>query len=577
MKTAKRCLAALLAALLLATPLLAAGPYEASHASRAEDLAFLVENLEKVHPDMYANTTRQAVAEKRAYIEQNMDSWSDMDLSMEMRSLVGMLGDSHTNMGIKLSKEAGKVSVGTQLFDGKYIVVGTTKEDASFLGGELLSVNGISMDQVQQKLGTFLCADNDVWARRATNQMLYVWDLLAHFGILSADQTEAVLSVRDRTGAVRPMTVSPMTTEETNALVLSGEVAYLRDLRTGAAATEQVDNRYYKWLDLGGGNLYIQYNACMEDPELPMADFAAQVKAQPETDRYGRVIVDLRNNTGGSDGVIWELLFEILPYQQRGAQLYTLIGENTFSSGLINAVQLKQLGAVLVGEPTGGSVDHFGQVSAFELPNSGWKVGYSNKFIDMGGYYQAAAPYGVESLPPDILVGQTVADYLAGRDTAVEAILQQPVPNVAQTETATASQAQVLVDGEASALTGYRIGGEHYVAVRDVAAALQGTAAQFNVMWKPDGILCVSILPGEAYVPVGGELAALSGEAEAQTASALLLVSGGQPLQMLGQPGGLRAYRIGDRHYLRLRDLGAKLGFAVTWDEAGETVRLTTK
>mgnify|MGYP002241565976 CR=1 FL=1 len=39
-----------------------------------------------------------------------------------------------------------------------------------------------------------------------------------------------------------------------------------------------------------------------------MEDFAAQVQADLEAGGYSRVLVDLRNNGGGSDGVIWPLL-----------------------------------------------------------------------------------------------------------------------------------------------------------------------------------------------------------------------------------------------------------------------------
>ena len=50
------------------------------------------------------------------------------------------------------------------------------------------------------------------------------------------------------------------------------------------------------------GTYYIQYNSCREDPELPMETFAAQVEQDLSAGEYRRVIVDLRNNGGGSDG-----------------------------------------------------------------------------------------------------------------------------------------------------------------------------------------------------------------------------------------------------------------------------------
>ena len=110
----------------------------------------------------------------------------------------------------------------------------------------------------------------------------------------------------------------------------------------------------------------------------------------------------------------------------RGKQVVGLIGEATFSSAVINAVELQEMGAPLVGERTSGSVDHVGAVRSFRLPNSGLQVGVSSQYIDLGTLLDADAGRGVESLEPDILVAQTMPDTLAGRDTAVEWLLANP-------------------------------------------------------------------------------------------------------------------------------------------------------
>ena len=59
---------------------------------------------------------------------------------------------------------------------------------------------------------------------------------------------------------------------------------------------------------LDEGTYYIQYNSCREDPELPMETFAAQVEQDLSAGQYRRVVVDLRNNGGGSDGVLVPIL-----------------------------------------------------------------------------------------------------------------------------------------------------------------------------------------------------------------------------------------------------------------------------
>ena len=154
--------------------------------------------------------------------------------------------------------------------------------------------------------------------------------------------------------------------------------------------------------------------------------FAAQVERDLSAGEYRRVVVDLRNNGGGSDGVIWPLLQVLRQAMDRGLEGVGLIGETTFSSAVINAVELQEMGMTLVGEPASGSVDHFGAVRSAQLPNSGLRLGVSSKYIDLGELLDADAGRGVEPLEPDVTVAQTMADTLAGRDTAVEWLLSHP-------------------------------------------------------------------------------------------------------------------------------------------------------
>ena len=139
--------------------------------------------------------------------------------------------------------------------------------------------------------------------------------------------------------------------------------------------------------------------------------------------------MDLRNNGGGSDGVIIPLLMELAPLVRSGElELWGLVGEATFSSASINALEIREMGGGLAGEPTSGSVDHFGSTGSFTLPNTGVRVSMSTKFIDTGTLLECAAGLGVEPIQPDVTVYQTLEDYLAGQDTLVDALCARTEP-----------------------------------------------------------------------------------------------------------------------------------------------------
>ncbi len=94
-----------------------------------------------------------------------------------------------------------------------------------------------------------------------------------------------------------------------------------------------------------------------------------------------------------------------------------LIGRGTFSSALLNAMELKdQTQATLAGEPTGGKPNHFGEVRTFTLPHSGLTVFHSTKYF-------VRVPGNPLSLEPDRRIPITFKDFEAGTDPVLEAVL----------------------------------------------------------------------------------------------------------------------------------------------------------
>lgn len=198
-----------------------------------------------------------------------------------------------------------------------------------------------------------------------------------------------------------------------------------------SAPTDYQKGTYYFSLPLDSRTYYIQYNQCKEDPELPMETFTAQVMADLEQGSYSVLLLDLRNNGGGSDGVIIPLLMELAPLVRSGElELWGLVGEATFSSASINALEIREMGGGLAGEPTSGSVDHFGSTGSFTLPNTGVRVSMSTKFIDTGTLLECAAGLGVEPIQPDVTVYQTLEPggpgYLGGRPVRPHRALPAP-------------------------------------------------------------------------------------------------------------------------------------------------------
>lgn len=132
--------------------------------------------------------------------------------------------------------------------------------------------------------------------------------------------------------------------------------------------------------------------------------------------------------------------------------------------------------------------------------------------------------------------------------------------------TAYASPQTITIDGKPVEFQMYALkdadgNDTNYVKVRDVALALDGTAAQFNVGWDGN----INLEKGQPYTARNGQ--------ENNTP-----YSGNQPFKaststtnVNGARASLTAFVITDANgngstYYKLRDLGAALGFAVDWD-----------
>ena len=408
---------ALTTALFAGTAVQAAEPALSAADARQQDLDVLYQSLVRYHPDLFANTPESVFLDRKADIESRLDTESEVDFVLDLQSLVALAEDSHTQASLNaVADQVRFYPMVLTWYDGHWYLTTAEQARADLLGREVTAVNGHSMEEVLEAFSTLLSADNPVKLRRQYRQSCNVADLYEYVGLVPRGSALELMLAGGQVLSVEPV----------DAAALGGvSLARLSDRQAASPVTAATEDFYWS-TPLHDDTYYIQYNTCREDPELPMETFAAQVRTGLDAGDYSRVLLDLRNNGGGSDGVIWPLLAVLRQEMDDGAELVGLIGEATFSSAIINAVELQEMGAVLVGEPASGSVDHFGSVGSFALPNSGVQIGVSTKYIDLGTLLDADAGRGVEALEPDVTVPQTLADTLAGRDTAVEWLLDHP-------------------------------------------------------------------------------------------------------------------------------------------------------
>ena len=135
-----------------------------------------------------------------------------------------------------------------------------------------------------------------------------------------------------------------------------------------------------------------------------------------------RVVVDVRLNGGGDNTTYGPLtsLFRSPAVNKRG-RLYLLTGRATFSAAANFAAEIdRDTRAIIVGEPTGGGVETYGDTFPLTLPTLGWTVHIAARYHER----KKSRNDHRLAVDPDVPVDLTSSQYFAGRDPVLERALR---------------------------------------------------------------------------------------------------------------------------------------------------------
>ena len=152
-----------------------------------------------------------------------------------------------------------------------------------------------------------------------------------------------------------------------------------------------------------------------------IAEFATRLTDYISRNKIQTLIIDLRFNSGGDNTLNRSLLHALIrsPELREPGSLFVITGRGTFSAAMMFAIDLeKHTNAIFVGEPTGASLNHYGDSRKVQLPNSGLTIRVSTL------YWQYAGPNDKRlALQPHIPAELSSGDFDNGHDPAMAAIL----------------------------------------------------------------------------------------------------------------------------------------------------------
>lgn len=356
----------------------------------------LKRQIESTHPNPYTKITQQEFESQIEILKKNWNKQDAMQQYFSLRHLVALIGDAHTQV-FKPTENDKVLPFFALPYGGHSIIVQAEEAYKELAGKELIAINGIKIKAILQKLFSIISYDKEEWAYLNAHHESRLFSNLKYVGAI-------------KKGNVVGIKIKDITTGKTKTLkVAFSENMQINNPVFANLAPTLFQSGYYRanFLD---DILFIQYNVCADFPDMPMKEFASRIKQLPEAKK---IIVDLRNNTGGDSTVITPLL-EVLRdiTKDRKIPLFSFVGNRTFSSGVMAAIDLKEIGAILMGEEMGWN-GKFGEVKEIQLSD-----GYT-LFCSTRDFSESLQDV---NLHPDIIMKQNIKDLEAGLDTLVEAI-----------------------------------------------------------------------------------------------------------------------------------------------------------
>jgi len=372
------------------------------------DLQWLADSLPDLHYNLFMYEPEDSLLSRLDRLEQNLDNLSDMETVMEFTGVLASMRCSHTGIAFWNygDRTAFPISV-MWLDDGLYV----TAIDAEYLyliGSRLIEYDGCNAIEAAAAMTEMFPATNDVVQRtRAETFMMMAYPMEAlGFGDADSMVPFTFLEATGDTAIIQFKAIDQPIVES-----FHNSESVVLPLWLGS------DDFYWQRYLPERKMLYCAYNSCTLMDDYHINDYVEDLRGLSESEHIEAVVVDLRRNSGGNSLIAAPLISWLRELSENGGiRLYLIIGRWTYSSGILNAIEISEIaGVVVYGENTGGAPNHLGEVRTAQLPWSGLSVSYPTK------YFQRVEGEGA-TMRPDVYIPLDSGMLFDGENRILDAI-----------------------------------------------------------------------------------------------------------------------------------------------------------
>lgn len=385
------------------------------------DLDYLGKELSEKHYNFFTVKSEDYLLSELDAIKKESTNLDAFQVGLKTQQLIAQFGDSHTKLSFEQFIDRNRL-LPLQLFwfgDGLY-VIRTTQENKEILGGKIELINNVPISTVIDSVSTLFAIDNLATVKSQVIQYIPSLQILEYFGFTKEGEVKL-----DFAGG-KLCLMKPTVIDNNNVASFKPDsVSFcMKNQKAFFVDSYFSDEKIY----------YLQYNKCWsKESELEHGD-KERAKGMPlfkdfedkafhvlNNQLVDKIIFDMRFNGGGNSAPGTAFIEKLAKYLKThpSVKTYVVLGRNTFSSAILNAMDFKRLtNAIFVGEETAGKPNHFGEVRNFQLPNSKLYVGYSTKFFKN-------TDEDVNTIKPDVFIETSFSDFAKGIDPVYEWVRMQ--------------------------------------------------------------------------------------------------------------------------------------------------------
>ena len=400
------------------------------------DIYFLEYELPKLHKNVYHSISQEEYNQKIAQLKIDCVDLDIEKQAVKLREFTASIGDAHTSyystmthafpLNIVILEDG--VFVTAALEENRHLVR-TNNNNTEPARVQLIAINGTpifdesktssnSSNNIFSIYESILSHENESNLKNQMSSCLLDPNILYGAGITSS-KDNCIMTFEFPDGSTEDIELEAKALNNFRELdwVVYYDDNYPADRSVLPDYIQYERETYYgKYYDVPENTLYILYNSCSNNPEQSFSEFISEQYSNIGIKTIDKVVVDLRNN-GGGDSRIIKPLYNLLDSELANSDLYVITGSKTFSSALMNAIELSnKYDGTLIGGPTGGKPNHYGEVKHIQLP-TGNSISWSTKYFTM------IPGDNSDSLYPDISVDIESADFFALEDPIINKIL----------------------------------------------------------------------------------------------------------------------------------------------------------